>query len=740
MKRIISFIAVLACIMSAAVLANDNINIKSDAKDYITGDVNLDKVVDMNDAILLLQHSMFPEMFVLEYKGSVDFTKDGYIDMNDAILLLQHSMFPELFPLEEAVICTVTFYDLALSEEPVAEPIKVSAGSKAVYPEDYELWYEYGYEKSGNTDFFDDYVEGESYFGYDYTHKLDYEWYCLDENGEYVRYDDNYVITGDIDVYSKIKKIDILIEVPKSIADVDEVLIFNIPYENNTRYLDMWRDALFFNRDQMMTKIEETGIEGIINDKYAEIDAGSFETGSIFNDDYEFNNTDVYLYLYDVLGGKEQYKAWLWEEVEEALRDALGKGTAADEKYLALKNGRSIEQALKAFFEENVCDLDFSREDYADAKACYIDSKELIVMSTEENVFYVTENNDFILELIEQKLGDSSMAEVFYEMVPKALAHRLPLKIVENICVPRIQRFVNQLDEARQAAKAGKAKEECPVDSAVHFDINLITEFITPLLEHVRNVQADAIDRISSSGNKTADLVEKYYADNPYATSYIDGYLFAEFFVEDTDEDGYYSPKSISDKYEQVMMPLEVQKADALLWFANEVEFDKIETVITKPENKQIGLRLTNRINALRTEYYLNGLPESVADYYDALVEDEVIREAVEKLDNNIPFDMMFFVETKLNYELCEMFYMKMLDNLGIPDSMILADAGNVQYTEQDYDNYVERLEKIWSDTYTVDDYFDEMLAESESDDEIVIEMNGMSATVKRFISNSIFE
>jgi len=65
----------------------------------LLGDINIDGVVDMNDAILLLQHSMFPELFPLAYKGSVDFVNDGVVDMNDAILLLQHSMFPDLFPL-----------------------------------------------------------------------------------------------------------------------------------------------------------------------------------------------------------------------------------------------------------------------------------------------------------------------------------------------------------------------------------------------------------------------------------------------------------------------------------------------------------------------------------------------------------------------------------------------------------------------------------------------------------------
>ena len=64
------------------------------------GDMNLNDVVDMNDAILLLQYSMFPDLYPIGYKGSVDFTKDGVVDMNDAILLLQYSMFPDLYPIE----------------------------------------------------------------------------------------------------------------------------------------------------------------------------------------------------------------------------------------------------------------------------------------------------------------------------------------------------------------------------------------------------------------------------------------------------------------------------------------------------------------------------------------------------------------------------------------------------------------------------------------------------------------
>ena len=68
--------------------------------DFIPGELTGDGAVDVNDAVLLLQHSMFPELYPLDrYSGSVDFTGDGAVDVNDAILLLQHSMFPELYPI-----------------------------------------------------------------------------------------------------------------------------------------------------------------------------------------------------------------------------------------------------------------------------------------------------------------------------------------------------------------------------------------------------------------------------------------------------------------------------------------------------------------------------------------------------------------------------------------------------------------------------------------------------------------
>ena len=67
--------------------------------EYLLGDIDGDGKVTGEDAILLLQYSVFPETYPIDYEGNVDFTKDGKIDAADAILLLQYSIYPELYPI-----------------------------------------------------------------------------------------------------------------------------------------------------------------------------------------------------------------------------------------------------------------------------------------------------------------------------------------------------------------------------------------------------------------------------------------------------------------------------------------------------------------------------------------------------------------------------------------------------------------------------------------------------------------
>lgn len=64
------------------------------------GDIDGNDTVDIDDAVLLFQYSMLPELYPISYAGNLDFNKDGTVDIDDAVRLFQHSMLPDLYPLE----------------------------------------------------------------------------------------------------------------------------------------------------------------------------------------------------------------------------------------------------------------------------------------------------------------------------------------------------------------------------------------------------------------------------------------------------------------------------------------------------------------------------------------------------------------------------------------------------------------------------------------------------------------
>ncbi|MBE6598212.1 MAG: DUF4091 domain-containing protein [Ruminococcaceae bacterium] len=98
------FLAVLmAFSLAAAVGANggESSAIRSEAEtDRILGDMNADGTVNIDDALLLFQHSILPEQYPIDYPGMLDIYTDGNLDISDALLLFQHSMLPDQYPIE----------------------------------------------------------------------------------------------------------------------------------------------------------------------------------------------------------------------------------------------------------------------------------------------------------------------------------------------------------------------------------------------------------------------------------------------------------------------------------------------------------------------------------------------------------------------------------------------------------------------------------------------------------------
>ena len=53
--------------------------------------------VNEDDAIYLLRHVLFPDMYVIDLDADVN--ADGNVNEDDAIYLLRHVLFPDMYPL-----------------------------------------------------------------------------------------------------------------------------------------------------------------------------------------------------------------------------------------------------------------------------------------------------------------------------------------------------------------------------------------------------------------------------------------------------------------------------------------------------------------------------------------------------------------------------------------------------------------------------------------------------------------
>ena len=61
------------------------------------GDFNADKTVGVEDAVYLIWHTLFPEMYPISITG--DMNRDGATNDTDAAWLLWYILFPETFSL-----------------------------------------------------------------------------------------------------------------------------------------------------------------------------------------------------------------------------------------------------------------------------------------------------------------------------------------------------------------------------------------------------------------------------------------------------------------------------------------------------------------------------------------------------------------------------------------------------------------------------------------------------------------
>ena len=471
------------------------------------------------------------------------------------------------------------------------------------------------------------------------------------------------------------------------------------------------------------------------------------------------------IYFYQMMGGKAEYQRWLWNEVEDSLLLDLNDEDGAN--YNSLRNaGLNQQQALKKFFEDKAFG---ETPEHATNK--YYDSKAFINQSSNEKQFAVTEYNEFIMEKVDEKIRslaslDDLIDEYAGGKVPEGLLNRLPMDIVERAYETRVALFLEELDYARSQASRGNSGIEVP--SGIVIDINIVGELIKPIAEFAVEKHEQLVNKAKNSNNRGAELFYKYYGENPYASALVGNYGQIDKFFEVTGTDtklaekyGHiessfneldtYKFESFENIYNNVTKPMSVETIDALLWYMDEdggsVDFGRIKKLLL--DNEDLVLALYNHPNKLMADYAENGLPEDMIEYYEDLLSDPYIAEAVEKLDNKVSYDLMFFVEEKIQNATIEMYYLKVLERVGVPMETVLGKYTNSkaykELTAEQFEFYVEEFDKCWATVdgivnyYATTDYvFDNILEKLGNENKAMASFKGFEMELTRFFADYI--
>ncbi len=150
-------------------------------KNYIPGDIDMNGIVDISDALRLFQHSLMPDLYVITYPANIDYNGDGILDISDALRLFQYSLMPDLYPLPEDNSTSTT-------AEPVSTPVDLAYISSMICTSERDPK---GEGKFGSYSAWvsTDYLETDGWYGIEYelaAHRSLQSIAFYDENKTYI--------------------------------------------------------------------------------------------------------------------------------------------------------------------------------------------------------------------------------------------------------------------------------------------------------------------------------------------------------------------------------------------------------------------------------------------------------------------------------------------------------------------------------------------------------------------------
>ena len=373
-------------------------------------------------------------------------------------------------------------------------------------------------------------------------------------------------------------------------------------------------------------------------------------------------------------------------------------------------------------------------------------SLDFIKQITNNQTFDVNTDNLFVIEelltYIKTDLAFDSVCQTYFEpKVPEQIYVRVKplLDKIEPIYTRTIDAYIAQIEVAVAAAEDNGTTTA--VDSGVTIQLNPVSELLIPVYDTLIDYYDKANQKVENSTNKIGQLYSKFYVENEYIDDII-SLTRPEKWLNGsandyTDEFSGYSITEFEDWYENIKA-LVVLADDLFVWYCENVDYEDVENAITSQEDRIINY--SNLMCDMLTDFAENGIPESITDIYNNLMDNAMFENDLTNADGKVPVELQAYIERFAANATIGTVYLKVLERFGIRAEDLIGTLAsskiNKTYTSEDIEKSLEKIEFGMQDgnkNYTTDYVFDNVIGDDYAD----VDAKGNSIEIQRAVKDS---
>ncbi len=383
----------------------------------------------------------------------------------------------------------------------------------------------------------------------DFTYLIPlYWWYEDAESGEFEKFyqegvESTLVFTSDVDVYAKAKKISVVIEAPQ----IDYPAVYEVLYDDDTRFLDTVKNAIFVNAELVEFDLEYSGIEDKVYEKFT--DKGVFDK---VGDKYEISNFNR-LIRFARLMGEEGFEDFLESFIDDSAVTSL-EDFLFD--YILTHDIDETAEHLKELVDDLIVGHEDIARDMMHDLAVDIIEKEIthveeFFMTYTTSLVEADDTDDLekmICEMFTEykRTNETEFVAFVTDVVVKALSEDTPnadvVEIIEDYIKSEIKKgtyndeiinyIMGMTDAEFKSAATSVIKEDVSIiETDVKEKILTDNDFVETIIDEIFALDSETVDNEIKEYINDYNLADDYIKDNPEViVDYITDEQIAEFY------------------------------------------------------------------------------------------------------------------------------------------------------------------------------------------------------------------